>query len=341
MLIFIERLLLMFVMVALMAIGVHVAGAANLTVYCAMTDEDCRAGMQAFEADTGIHASFVRMGAGEIVARVRAEKDNPQAALWFTSPADNFIQAKREGLIAPYKAAGIEDIDPAIRDAEHYWIPIAQSPMIIVYSEKILAETGAPAPTGWQSFADPAYKAGGIALAHPASSGTAYTMLSTLVQIFGEDEAFELMKRMDANVVQYTRSGIAPSRMVANNEIALAVTYLQDVEAPLAQGYQFGYLFPQEGDGFELNASALIANAPEEQRGDAQTFLDWILTENGQRFMASTFRAPIKPGLTNPKAQIDISNIKLIDYDFVWAGENRARLLERYDREIRRGEDVR
>jgi len=316
------------------------AQAQNLSVYCALSEDDCTLILSSFEADTGIKGSYTRLGAGEIVARIRAEKANPQAYLWLAGAADNFIQAAKEGLLAPHQSAHIGNVDPTYADKDHFWTPISRSPLAIFYSPKILEEIGAPLPTGWKSFADPAYKEGGIALAHPAGSGTAYIMLGTLVQHFGEDEAFELMKQMNANVVQYTRSGSAPARMVVSDQVALAVAFTQDVEYSLKQGYKISYIFPEEGDGYEINAAAAIAGTTKEQQEMATKFLDWILTENGQIAMGKTLRSPIVPHYSIPDAQVDYDTIKLIDYDFAWAGENRARLLDRYEREVRRGEDA-
>jgi len=323
---------------SVIAAGVLSSGgtyAQDITAYCAMLEDDCRLVINDFEEDTGLKVAFTRLSAGEIVARVRAERENPQVALWFTGSAENFVQAAREGLLAPYRAADIEKINPNNTAKDDMWTPVSQSPLVIVYNEAVLAETGAPLPTGWQSFADPAYKAGGVALAHPASSGTAYSMLATMVQIFGEDPSFDILKKTDANVVQYTRSGVAPMRMAASGEVGLGMVFLHDLEPALKQGYQIAYVFPEEGDGYEINAGALVANGPEAQMAAARRFLDWILTERGQRAMGKTFRAPIVPGYTIPDAQIDLTHVKMIDYDFVWVGENRARLLERYEREVR------
>ena len=315
------------------------ADAAGLTVYCPMSEDDCGAVLKAFKDDTGVESQFVRIGAGEILARIRAEKANPQAGLWLAGAADNFIQGASEGLLAPHKTVGIEKVDPRYTDKEGRWTPISLSPIVFAYSQQVLDETGAKPPTSWKAFADPAYKEG-VALAHPASSGTAYVALASIVQLLGEDEAFKLMKDIDKNVVQYTRSGTAPSRMAANGEVALAMAFTQDVEAALAQGYPLGYSFPEEGTGFEVNAAAAVANAPEDQAKGAAAFLDWVLTDKGQAAMGATFRGPIVPGYKNPDAKIDLSSVKMIDYDFTWAGQNRARLLERYENDVRHKADA-
>jgi iron(III) transport system substrate-binding protein len=327
--------------IALVCAGL-MAGSAlaqSITAYCPMSEDDCGAVLKAFKDDTGIEVGFVRIGAGEIVARIRAERNNPQAALWLAGAADNFIQAASEGLLASHKAVGLDAVDQKYVDANNYWTPISLSPIVFAYSQKVLDEIGAQPPTSWKSFADPVFDQS-VALAHPAASGTAYVSLASMVQLYGEDEAFELMKAIDKNVVQYTRSGIAPMRMVAGNEIAIAMAYTQDIEAGLAQGYAIGHSFPEEGTGFEVNAAAAVANTPEDQRRSATAFLDWILTENGQAAMGATFRGPIVPGYQNPDARLDLSNVRLIDYDFGWAGENRARLLEKYENEVRHRADA-
>lgn len=316
-----------------------VAVAADLTVYCPMSEDDCGSVLKAFQKDSGVEAQFVRIGAGEILARIRAEKNNPQAGLWLAGAADNFIQAANEGLLAPHRGVDIDKVDQRYTDKEDRWTPISISPIVFAYSQQVLDELKAMPPTSWKSFADPAFRQS-VALAHPAASGTAYVALASMVQLFGEQPAFALMKDIDKNVVQYTRSGVAPSRMVANNEIALAMAYTQDIEAALAQGYPVGYAFPDEGTGFEVNAAAAIANAPAEQAEAATAFLDWVLTDKGQAAMGATFRGPIVPGYKNPNAKIDLTNVKMIDYDFGWAGENRARLLGLYEQDVRHKADA-
>jgi len=325
--------------IAFSVLSIGLAQAQKLVAYCPFADEDCNGVLKAFEADSGIETSFVRMGAGEIVARIRAEKDNPQAGLWLGGPLDTFIKAADEGLIAPHKAKDIEKVNPNYVHTDYYWTPMSRSPLIIVYNEKILQEIGAKVPTSWKDFADPVFRQN-IALAHPAFSGSAYTWIATMVQIYGEDEAFELMKKINENVLQYTRSGLTPYRMVVGNEVAMGMVFFHDVEAALRQGYSVGHAFAEEGTGFEVTGTAIIANAPGEQAQSAALFLDWILSDRGQEAIGSTFRPPVVQGEKSLEQRIDPDDVKVIDYSFVWAGENRARLLERYEREVRRGADV-
>lgn len=311
-----------------------IAHAQSMTVYCPMSEDDCGSVLKAFEADTGITSSFVRMGAGEVLARVRAEAANPQAGLWLAGSADLFIQGGSEGLLEHYKAQGVEKVADQYRSDDNAWTPIAVSAIAFFYNPAYLEELGAEPPTSWEDFANPVFR-DAVVLTHPASSGTASVVLATMVQIYGEDRAFEILKATDPNVLQYSRSAGALTQMVASGEVAISQSFTHGLEVALEQGYPIGVSFPEEGTGYELNSAAVIANATDDQRQAAKAFLDWVLTESGQAALGATHRESVIPGFENPGLQIKMSEVKLIDYDVKWAGENRGRLLERYEAEVR------
>ncbi|MBC8716379.1 ABC transporter substrate-binding protein [Ochrobactrum sp. Marseille-Q0166] len=310
------------------------AQADNLTVYCPMSEDDCTSVLQAFKDDTGISSSFVRMGAGEVLARIRAEAANPQAALWLAGAADLFIQGATEGLLEPYASKNITNVDAKFLSPDNAWTPIAVSPVAFFYNPDYLKRLGKEPPTSWKDFSDPAYKSA-IVLTHPASSGTAFVVLSTLVQIYGEDEAFQILKAIDGNVLQYARSAGSLTQMVASGEVAISMAYTHGLEVAIKQGYPVKVSFPEEGTGYELNSAALIANAPADQRDAAKAFLDWAVSEKGQHALGVTHREAVVAGISNPDLQINTSSVKLIRYNSEWAGKSRAALLERYEKDVR------
>ena len=81
-------------------------------------------------------------------------------------------------------------------------------------------------PKCWKDLTKPEYK-GEIQIADPQSSGTAYTAPATL-RSCGEDQAFDYLKQLNANVSQYTKSGIAPARNAARGETAIGIGFLHD-----------------------------------------------------------------------------------------------------------------
>ncbi len=104
--------------------------------------------------------------------------------------------------------------------------------------------------SSWSRSSTKAEYKGEIQIANPNSSGTSYTTLATLVQLFGEDEAFEFMKAMHKNVNQYTKSGSAPIKNAARGETAVAITFQHDMVTQKVLGFPIEIVSPCEGTGF-------------------------------------------------------------------------------------------
>ncbi len=80
------------------------SGSNELTVYTAFPEAEVAYYFNAFEEATGIKVNALRLSAGEMLTRVAAEKDNPQAALMFGGSTDNYIAAGDPGLLEPYQS---------------------------------------------------------------------------------------------------------------------------------------------------------------------------------------------------------------------------------------------
>ena len=86
--------------------------------------------------------------------------------------------------------------------------------------------------------------------------------------------------------------------------------------------------FPEEGTGFEIGAMALIKNGPD--REEAQKFMDWVLSEQAQNLMKNWYRIPLNPKAEVVEGAISADQLSLIEDNAVWAGENKARLVEKW-----------
>ena len=86
------------------------SGSKELSVYTAFPESEVIYYFNKFEEETGIKVNYVRLSAGEMLTRVEAEKDNPQATLMFGGSTDNYIAAVDKGLLEAYQRR-----DPAAR----------------------------------------------------------------------------------------------------------------------------------------------------------------------------------------------------------------------------------
>src|SRR5205085_1566152 len=104
------------------------------------------------------------------------------------------------------------------------------------YNSEVMAKRKLPIPKCWKDLAKPVYK-GEIMLGNPNSSGTAYLMLATVVQVFGEDDAFTYLAEVHKNVNQYARSGIGPMAAVTRGKTAIGSTVLHGVINEIVRGF--------------------------------------------------------------------------------------------------------
>src|SRR5574338_1353677 len=116
-------LVLMLVMTACQPGGPAAVQDKELNVLCTPQEEWCQGMKQEFEAKYDITVNYVRMSSGEALARIQAEKDNPQFDIWWGGPIDSFVAAKGEGLLEQYDSPNYDNlIDPVkMKDADNFW----------------------------------------------------------------------------------------------------------------------------------------------------------------------------------------------------------------------------
>ncbi|HEX8009585.1 MAG TPA: extracellular solute-binding protein, partial [Casimicrobiaceae bacterium] len=171
-----------------------VAAQGELVVYCTVQEEWCRPMVAAFEKATGIKVLMTRKSSGEFYAQIKAEAANPRGDIWWGGTGDPHLQAAEEGLTQPYKSPRMAELqDWAVRQWEQSkgrTVGVYAGALGYSYNVDQLKKKGIPEPKCWSDLVKPAFK-DEIQLANPNSSGTSYTMLATLVQLMGEDKAFD------------------------------------------------------------------------------------------------------------------------------------------------------
>ena len=191
----------------------------HLTVYSPLPESETLLYCSAFRKDTGITVDCIHLPAGEMTARLEQERDNPQASVLLGGSADNYIQLREAGLLEAYQSPELTDVPEAYQDEQGVWNPIYIGTLCFACNTDWFARTGTPMPTCWDDLLSPAL-AGQIVMATPKSSGTSYTTLATLVQMRGEDKAWEYLKKLDQNVgAYYTASSTELVKQVSTGDL--------------------------------------------------------------------------------------------------------------------------
>ena len=316
------------------------AAQGELVVYCTVQEEWCRPMVAAFEKATGIKVSMTRKSSGEFYAQIKAEAANPRGDIWWGGTGDPHLQAAEEGLTEAYKSPMLAELQPwAVRQAEqskYRTVGVYAGALGFSYNGPELKKNRVPEPKCWADLIKPVYK-DEIQVANPNSSGTSYTMLATLVQLMGEDKAFEYLKALHKNVNQYTKSGAAPARAAAVGESLIGITFQHDAVVQVVGGAPLVVVSPCEGTGYEIGSMSIIKGA--KNIGNAKKWYDWALTPEAQSIGAQakvSYQVPSNKNAKPPPGAPNFSEIKFIDYDFAKYGSSseRTRLLTKWDKEF-------
>ncbi|MBN1140163.1 MAG: ABC transporter substrate-binding protein [Anaerolineae bacterium] len=307
----------------------------ELNVLCTPQEEWCQGMKQEFEAKYGITVNYVRMSSGESLARIRAEKDNPQFDIWWGGPIDSFVAAKGEGLLEAYNSPNYKNLlDQAkYKDPDNYWAGIYVGSLgFCTNTDWLAANPGAAAPTSWDDLLKPEFE-GQVLVAHPSTSGTSYTALATVLQIRGEEQGWEYLRKYNGQMLQYTKSGAAPAKFVGQGEAAVGIVFSHDIVHEIDDnGLPLELTFPAEGTGYEIGGMGILKGG--KHLDAAQKWFDWALTAETQALgpKYKAYQAPTVKGveLSHP----ELLQVKLIDYDFQWAGEHKKAFVDKFSNEI-------
>lgn len=312
----------------------------NLVLYCTPQEEWCRAMVTAFERKTGIKVAMTRKSSGENYAQVKAEASNPRGDIWWGGTGDPHLQAAEEGLTVEYRSPMLKQLQPwAVRqaqDAKFRTVGVYAGVLGFGYNTELLARKKLPEPKCWNDLLSDQYK-DDVQVADPNSSGTAYTLLATIVQLHGEDKGFDFLKRLHRNINQYTKSGAAPGKAAASGESLIGITFMHDLVTFAVQGAPIKVVAPCEGTGYEVGSMSIIKGGKNPQQ--ARIWYDWALTPEAQSIGAETraYQVPSNKNAKVPPQAPRLDQTKVIDYDFVKYGSSaeRKRLLSKWDNEVK------
>ncbi|MBI4573686.1 MAG: ABC transporter substrate-binding protein [candidate division NC10 bacterium] len=285
--------------------------------------------MQKFAQDTGGKADFIRLSAGEVATRVLAERQSPKGDVIFGMSRAIQESLKAKGLLEAHKSPRRADVPSRYVDPDGYWTGSSITVQgFAINTERWQKEFGnAPMPKTWEDLLDPKYK-DLIVTSSPLTSGAAFTFVVGQFFRLGEEKGWEYLRALDKNIRFYTPSGIAPSRMVAQGEFLIAITFAHDVLKWISVGLPIKMIHPP-GVSWDIGSVSLIKSGPNPE--GAKKFIDWVLGRDPiQLIVDLNFEGSIRSDVTLPLGATPLDKIDLVDYKLDWAAQNRERILKRW-----------
>jgi iron(III) transport system substrate-binding protein len=194
-----------------------------------------------------------------------------------------------------------------------------------VESEKL----GLPIPKGWEDLTNPVYK-GRIVMSNPASSGTGFLSVSSILQNAASEEAgWDYLAKLHENIAQYMHSGSRPCKAAGQGEFPIGISFDYRAVSQKNDGEPIEPVFPVEGSGWDVESNALIKKA--EIKDASKVFLDWAISPTVMAKYAQNFSiTSVKTDVALPAGFPSDPEAQLADNDLRWAAANRDRILEEW-----------
>ena len=302
--------------------------AGTLTIYSPHDADPLNAGVAGFEAKyPNVKVEIVADGTGNLLNRIKAEAAAPEADILWGGGADSLAAYKE--YFQSYKPSCIDLIDPSLYDKECLWIGESPLPMVFLVNTDLVAE--ADIPHSWKDLADPKWEKK-IAMADPASSGSAYTQLNTMLMIYGQVEddyaaGWEFVKGLMNNLVIQSGSSGA-HKNVDSGEYPIGITLEKAaVQYDLENGH-LKMIYPTDGTSAVPDGIAIVKDCKNLEL--AQLFVEYALSAECQEAQNKDYgRRPIRSDVT-PVGLEPLTSITLMNYNFDYAGANKGDIVEKW-----------
>jgi iron(III) transport system substrate-binding protein len=275
------------------------------------------------EENLGIEIKNITLSWGECWARVQTEKPNFNADMVISYGAHQAIVGKEQGIYECFMAPSWADIDPVFKDPDGCWYALGTFSFILIGNKEKLAQKGYGMPMSWKELLDPKWK-GQIVAPSPRTSGTAFMINYSFLQLYGEDEGWKFLEALDKNMAFYTKSGNAPTDLVGRGEYLLGITADENVLSRIQQGYPLQWTIPVEGIGYEGNYTVILKGTKKLEL--CEKIMDYFGTQKFSEFLASFGYFPPRPGIAS--ALYGAAKPTYIKLNHAWAVANRDKIIK-------------
>lgn len=281
-----------------------------------------------FTEETGIEVEFTPMSTGEVLSKLNAEDGEGTVDVWLGGGADAYIAAKDEGYLLQYESENAADIDEMFKDPDDYWTAVSFQAAGMMYNTEVLDELGVEAPETWEDLTDPAFQ-DEIIWANPAISGTAYSMLETMYQVWGEDQTFDYLTRLNENVSYYTDGGGEPSQKVASGEFAVGFVPITGEYYQMSEDYPVEIKIADDLLPWIPSPVAIFENTQNEEA--AKVFVDYFTSkEGGDALQLAEERIMSRDDVDSLGKMPTVEKSAFEPVDMGEMAENRDYVLERF-----------
>ncbi len=250
-----------------------------------------------------------------VMNRLIAEKDNPQADVYWANEPVRADTLKQRGVSTPYVSASAEGIADQFKDPDHYWTGFSARARLLLVNARSTIK-----PASVMAYTDPSAN-GRAAIANPLF-GTTTDYVAALFTMWGDERARTFMSEMKNNGVKITTSNGESADFVAAGQVDFSLVDSDDAVNRKKQDKPVEIVYPdQDPNGLGVlilpNAVALIKGSPHAENG--KQLIDYLLSKSTERKLAfaDCAQIPLHSGVDTPPEIRRIEEIKTMRVQYV------------------------
>lgn len=319
---------------AITALGVgvtHVASADPLTIYTALEDDEVSDYMAvAKKAMPDVEFHVLRLSTGDLAARMLAEGKNPRNDVIWGFAVTNMLDPRIHDSLQSYLPPAAGQLPDLYKAKDGKWFAATGYMAAFCVNTERLKSKNLPMPTSWEDLTKPIYK-GEVVMPSPAASGTGYLQIAAILQGMEGDKGWDLIKRLNPNIAQYTSSGSKPCKMARTGEYTIGASFAFPAMQSIEAGFPVQMVIPSDWEGYELEASGIMGTT--KNLKDAKRFLDWTLSPEAaelyKKYKEIITIPGLKPSEQSLKAGLpaDVSKV-LFPINFEQSAKDRDQIIK-------------
>jgi iron(III) transport system substrate-binding protein len=258
-----------------------------------------------------IDVRWLDLGSQEVLDRLRLERVNPQADVWFGGPTTLFQRGVAESLLTPYRPTWAGVVDSGGIGAGDMYYPVYRTPAIIAYNNAAVPDSAAP--RDWEDVLAPRWHQK-VLIRDPVASGTMRAIWGMIIERglrLTSDTAWGMawLRRLDGQTRTYALSPALLDAKLARQEGLVTLWDLPDILISRSKGMPFGYVFPRSGTPVIDDAIALVKGSRHPEA--ARQFIEYAGSVEGQLLAAErVFRLPARRDLPTERIPTWVAEVE-------------------------------
>ena len=292
------------------------AASGTLVIYSGRSEPLLKPVVDAFRAaNPGVDVLLKAGSNSELANALLEERGNPQADLFITTELVTIQSLATEGVFDAYRPAAANSLPAGFVGPDDAWVGLTRRARVIMYNTDLVP--AADAPKSIFDLTDPKWQ-GQIASAG-STNGSMQAQIAAMRQLVGEEKTEAWLRGLLANEVTFFGGHTDVRKAVGAGEFKLGLVNHYYHHLQLAEGSKVGVVYPdqREGEiGLLSNATAAAVVKGGANRANAQAFIDFLLSAEGQKLFAQeNYEYPLLPGVALREGVQPLGDFRLAEVD--------------------------